>query len=331
VGPVRRVRSSAAGLVVVVAAAVLAGCGGSGSRTATPSVPAAAPGGYDVGRLEQTFVDTRRPTPANGDAPALPSRTLETVLLYPLAAGSAGAAGQPAPAAARGPFPLVVFGHGFTGSPAAYDNLLRAWVAAGYVVAAPSFPLSNGKAPGGPTQNDIVNQPGDVSFVITQVLSLARADGPLRGAVDPDHVGVAGHSMGAATVLGVVLHTCCHDDRVTAAVVLSGNEVPMPNGQFSGHDPTPVLFVHGDADDVVPYSAGRRAFADAVAPKFFVTLPGADHGGAFSGGTSPASGVVVRSTIDFLDRYLKGRDDGLARLRRDASLAGVASLEAIEK
>lgn len=314
---------------IAVAAAILVACGGSGRSAGAPSRPNPS-GGFAVGRLAQTFVDTRRPTPANGNAPGQPTRTLETELLYPVAVGSA-AAGQPAPVAPGGPFPLVVFAHGFTGSPAAYDGLIRAWAAAGYVVAAPAFPLSNGKAPGGPTPNDLPNQPGDVSFVITQVLLLAHGDGPLRGAVDPNHVGVAGHSMGGFTTLGVVLNTCCHDDRVTAAVVLSGSEVPFPGGSFTVRDPTPTLFVHGDADDVVPYSAGRRAFSDAVAPKYFVTLLGADHVGAFSGGTTPASGVVVRTTIDFLDRYLKGRADGLFRLRRDGTQAGVASLEAIEK
>jgi len=262
------------------------------------------------------LVDTRRPTPANGDAPAQSARTLETAVLYPVAGGT---------------FPLIVFAHGFTGSPAAYDGLLRAWAAAGYVVAAPTFPLTNGKAPGGPTPNDLPNQPGDVSFVITQILLLGQGDGPLHGAVDPDHIAVAGHSMGGFTTLGVVLNTCCHDDRVTAAIVLSGSEVPFPGGGFSVRQPTPILFVHGDADDVVAYGAGRRAFADAMAPKFFVTLPGADHTGAFSGGRGAASVVVVRTTVDFLDRYLKGRDDGLTRLRDDGTRPGLASLEAVER
>ncbi|MDQ6726314.1 MAG: hypothetical protein M3066_09165 [Actinomycetota bacterium] len=317
-------------LAAVLAAALLVGCGGSGGRTTTGS--AATPvGGFAVGRLAETFVDTRRPTPANGDVAAQPARTLVTTLLYPAAVGSA-AGGRPVPIAPGGPFPLIVFAHGFTGSPAAYDGLIRSWAAAGYVVAAPTFPLSNGMAPGGPTQNDLPNQPGDVSFVITQVLLLAHGDGPLRGAVDPGHMAVAGHSMGASTTLGVVLNTCCHDDRVTAAVVLSGNEIPLPNGQFTASDPTPTLFVHGDADEVVPYSAGRQAFADSAPPKFFVTLPGADHVGAFTGamtGTRPT--VVIRTTVDFFDRYLKGRADGLTRLRSDGTQPGVASLEAVER
>jgi len=317
-----------AGAAFLVVAMVAPACGGASNQRPAGDAPAGS-SSYGIGRLSRTFVDTRRPTPPNGDAPGQPARTLETALLYPTAA--AGADSQPPPVARGGPFPLVVFAHGFTGSPGAYDGLLRAWTSAGYVVAAPAFPLSNHDAPGGPSQNDFPNQPGDVTFLITQLLQMNNADGPLRGAIDPRRIALAGHSQGAATTLGVVLNACCHDDRVTAAVVLAGNEVPLPNGRFSVRDPTPVLFVHGDADDVVAYSAGRQAFADAVAPKFFVTLLGADHGTAYSGGKNPAAGVVVRTTLDFFDRYLRGRDDGLTRLRRDGGAAGVASLEAIER
>ncbi|HET7352621.1 MAG TPA: hypothetical protein VFJ11_01055, partial [Gaiellaceae bacterium] len=48
------------------------------------------------------------------------------------------------------PWPLVVFGHGFATTPFRYERLLRAWAAAGYLVAAPVFPLGNANAPGGP-------------------------------------------------------------------------------------------------------------------------------------------------------------------------------------
>jgi predicted dienelactone hydrolase len=67
-------------------------------------------------------------------------------------------------AAARtdGPFPLVVFGHGYAVTPAIYADLPRAWTRAGFVVAAPVFPLENAAAPSGPTENDLVNQPAAV-------------------------------------------------------------------------------------------------------------------------------------------------------------------------
>ncbi len=72
-----------------------------------------------------------------------------------------------------GGFPQIVFGHGFAVTPATYYLLLRAWARAGYVVAAPVFPKENAQAPGGPDESDLVNQPRDMSFVITCMLVAA--------------------------------------------------------------------------------------------------------------------------------------------------------------
>ena len=47
-------------------------------------------------------------------------------------------------------FPLIVFSHGFGASGPAYAFLLEMFVREGYVIAAPTFPLSSGGAPGGP-------------------------------------------------------------------------------------------------------------------------------------------------------------------------------------
>lgn len=69
----------------------------------------------------------------------------------------------------------------------------------------------------------------------------------------------------------------------------------------------------------------------AAAPKFFVTLLGTGHNEGYLGGTSAAAGVVRATTLDFFDRYLRGRGDALTRLRRDGAQAGVASIEAVEK
>lgn len=39
----------------------------------------------------------------------------------------------------------------------------------------------------------------------------------------------------------------------------------------------PIMVLHGDADDVVPFRLGRELFQAAPEPKQFVTLPGASH------------------------------------------------------
>ena len=103
-----------------------------------------------------------------------------------------------------GPFPLITFSHGWAGHPRKFTQLFEAWAEAGYVVAAPAFPLSNDQAPGGATSDDVTNQPGDISFVIDEVLAASEdAADPLYGAVDPDHIGTAGLSLGGVTTYGL--------------------------------------------------------------------------------------------------------------------------------
>jgi len=81
----------------------------------------------------EMFVDESRPTAAAGDQPARPVRPLRTVTYFPVG---------------QGRFPLIVFAHGNTvGHPDHYRVLLRSWVAAGYAVAAPIFPLSSTTRP----------------------------------------------------------------------------------------------------------------------------------------------------------------------------------------
>ena len=111
-----------------------------------------------------------------------------------------------------------------------------------------------------------------------------------------------------------------------AVVALTGL-VAGPGAHFAGIT-TPLLLEHGTADTTVPFSGSVNAYAAANPPKFFVTLIGQTHGSAFGGGTHPAEVVVERTTIDFLDRYLRGQPAGLARLAQDGTVPGVATLQA---
>jgi fermentation-respiration switch protein FrsA (DUF1100 family) len=73
-----------------------------------------------------------------------------------------------------------------------------------------------------------------------------------------------------------------------ARSVVRGNPVLLLFSYFSsytfatsqflaGYD-GPLLVIHGDADSIVPYSAGQQVFKDArAATGVFVTIPGADH------------------------------------------------------
>jgi dienelactone hydrolase len=217
-------------------------------------------------------------------------RPLETVVRYP-AGGSQ--------------HPLIVFAHGFALTPAAYDRLLTVWTEAGYVVAAPVFPLENANAPGGPTQSDLVNEPQDVSFVITRLLALdARPNGVLAGRIDPSQIAVAGHSDGAVAALAVAYGRRLRDPRLRAAIVMSGAALPWM-GPFSLRGP-PLLAVQGTADPLNSPTTTAAYFLRAHRPKFLLWLLGASHRPPYTS-QEPQLGIVERATVAFLDHYLRGR------------------------
>jgi dienelactone hydrolase len=282
-------------VLIRVFAVVATACAAATSTAASTTAP-----GLRVLRL----VDASRYAHFRNGAVA--RRTLVTYVRYPRA-GS-------------GPYPLVVFAHGFALTPAPYAPLLDAWARAGYVVAAPVFPVENANAPGGPDESDLVNQPADISFVITRLLT-----GPLHDLIDPRRIAVAGHSDGAETALAVAYADRFRDPRVDAAVILSGAQ--LPNERFTyGPARPPLLAVQGTADTINPRADTSSFFRLARAPKFLLWLLHAGHLPPYTT-DRPELTVVERVTTAFLDHTLgkgslkqlldAGRSSRLARLAAD--------------
>jgi fermentation-respiration switch protein FrsA (DUF1100 family) len=255
-------------------------------------------------------------------------RTLLTYVRYP-AIGSTGAVDVPnaPPARASGPFPLVVFGHGFAVTPSVYSHLLQSWARAGYVVAAPVFPLENANAPGGPDEADLVNQPADVSFVITRLLAEAAAPGRLSGLIDPGRIAVSGQSDGGETALAVAYDSRLRDPRVGAALILSGAKIPGLAGFTFPSGSPPLLAVQGTADTVNPLALTTEFFDSARRPKYLLRLIGAEHLPPYTA-EQPQLGIVERVTVAFMDRYLQHRRAELGRLHSLGTVPGLSSLTA---
>ncbi len=210
----------------LAAVTVVAGVLTAGAGITAPAVTATAPskarppkvaaiGKYAVGMRTETFVDSSRPTDANGDVPGTPTRTLLTAIYYPAQGAPTEKPVENAPPDTKNsPYPLILFSHGLGARGVYYENVIKTWVSAGYVVAAPDYPLSNANAPGGANFGravaDTKNQPADASFVIDQVIKLNKQKGGLGGIVDPKRIGASGHSLGGITTYGLAYSALLH-------------------------------------------------------------------------------------------------------------------------
>jgi dienelactone hydrolase len=311
-GQTGAVQRRALALLVALAAIVVGACGRSSSgdtARGAPTTPAAVPGNVEVVTRTETFVDTTRTTEEPNPAP---ERSLVTTIRYPDRGG---------------PYPLVVLAHGANGHPRKFVKLTTAWAEAGYVVAAPAFPNSNDEAPGGIAVEAYAHQPGDMSFVIDEVLALAAApDGPLAGRVDGDRIGVAGLSLGAASTYGVTFHACCRDERIDAAITMAGVLLPYTPGDYDLAG-VPLLILHGDADPELDIELDAGTYARAAPPKIFVTIHGGGHAEPFEDTVTPADSMVETATADFWDAYLGEQPGALDRLLTDAAVPGLTTVQ----
>jgi dienelactone hydrolase len=314
---------AAAGLWLADGAAPAAPSGPGASRIAAVA-PGSGPFAVGLRVLHLTDASRRIRLPGGGTAP----RTLTTYVRYPALGPSRSGDQTDAPASSStGPFPLIVFGHGFDVTPAIYARMLRAWAQAGFVVAAPVFPLANPAAPGGPTEADLINQPRDMSFVISTLeAQSATAGAPLQGLIDPARIAVAGQSDGGITAFAAAFNSRLRDRRVRAAVILSGAELSGAGGSNFPAGSPPLLVTQGTADPINPHAVSERLYARARRPKFLLRLLGAGHLPPYTSG-QPQLGIVERVTTAFLDLYLEQRGS-VASLRALGAVQGAATLAA---
>ena len=268
--------------------------------------------------------DPSRPTPARGPDAAHAGRSLPTTVFYPVA-GAASLADHPGAAPLHGSFPLVAFAHGFNVTPGTYEDLLHALAAAGYVVAAPLFPISASGLPGPAREDDLYQQPGDMSFVIS---SLQRAGGPggwLSGSLDPSLVAAVGQSDGGETVAGMLLIPADRDPRVRVAVILAG-QIPT----WAGFAPTsvPVLLEQGTADTINPPYLSEQLWGDLPPPKAYLTVYGYGHLPSVLGGL-PGPVTVRDTVVAFLDDVLLRRPGAARQFLRYGDTPGVTSLQLV--
>jgi predicted dienelactone hydrolase len=336
-GRARRLTAASCLAAVLGSGMPAAACSASGPAPARPASPAAAghitktahpprPGNPRIGVIGSYAVRDRtvrlvEAAHAGPDGGPVAARVLPTLVWFPAARTGA------APGPARGPFPLIAFAPGYLQCGDVYRPLLRTWASAGYVVAVLRFPRTNCDIGAAADEADLVNQPGDVSYVISRLAALsARRHGWLSGLIDQARIAVAGHSDGGDTVAAVAADTCCADHRVAAAIVLAGAEWPPLPGRYFPPASPPMLFVQGSADPINPPGASQQLYqADTTGPRYYLDVFGAGHLTPYEGDTAQER-LVARVTTEFLDRFVAGQPAARAAMARQASESRQAAL-----
>ncbi len=201
---------------------------------------------------------------------------------------------KPAGAAPEGGFPLVVFSHGFGGCNTQSVFLMEALASAGYLVVAPNHAdascgaarhaRSAGWRPEEPFQKaqawsdaTYKDRRADIEAVLQAVLSAKSFQGV---PVDTGRVGIAGHSLGGYTALGVAgAWASWKDPRIKAVLALSPYNTPFIAKGDLGHMNVPAMIQGGTLDFGISPTVRRTggAYDRSSGPKYYVEFQGAGH------------------------------------------------------
>ena len=230
----------------------------------SPSAKWLAVGPYEPQQAEMLFIDSSRATNANGAFAGAPQRSLPSAIWYPKNAS--------------GPYPLIVYSHGFTSSRDETKYLLAQLASHGYVVLAANYPLTSGSAPGGANANDVSNQPEDIAFLIDSILALSDSEKPFEGAIDQNRIGLMGLSLGGLTTSLATYHPRLREPRVKAAVSIAGPSEFLSKKFYDQSRVTiPFLMIAGSADRLILHNSNAAVIPRRVTNGSLLTIQGGNH------------------------------------------------------
>jgi predicted dienelactone hydrolase len=308
---------------------------------------------YEVGfhqmTLEYTDTDGRE-------------QSLEAAVWYPADAesteftysvGSRSYLAVDAEPSADGPFPLVIFNHGFNATEVQSLYLKESLAAEGYIVASVHFDdnlltgltdlfnlgnLQNGGGLDAYVHHVYENYFNTVRVpvagaLLDMMLEQNTDDASLFfGAIDAEAIAMGGHSFGGLTTLGLVggnSDATFHDPRIKAALLLSSPSYPFEKNYGNIH--IPIMSMRGELDILLNRPEDNFWYLnDDVNPPYFdLVLKNADHftfSETDSGkGWVPAAiaedkrlAVIIDYSLAFFDYYLKDNSEAVTTLNQTA-------------
>lgn len=241
---------------------------------------------------------------------------------------------------AMGPLPVILFSHGFHGCATQSRFLMRALADAGFLVFAPNHrdatcsggdahwtersavPFKDGGAWTAATYADRCE---DMQRLVRAIGSDARY-GPRA---DLAHIGLAGHSLGGYTVLGLAgAWPAWRLPHATAVLALSPYVQPfLIHDTLRGVD-LPTMLQGGTLDFGITPTLHKSmgAYEELHAPKYYVEFRGASHF-AWTDLGHAAHDSIVAYSVAFMKRYVKDdvhEDSALREQRADVALLRTA-------
>ncbi len=236
----------------------------------------------------------------------------------------------------KGRFPLLVFSHGNGGVRHQNISQVEHLAGHGYIVVSPDHTGNAGLTPlpsralpydRSGRRRSARARPRDVSFLITELLRRGGQPGSwLRDRLDPDRIGVLGHSFGGFTACRVA-----EMDRRVKAIL------PMTVA-YGRKTSVPMLLMLGDKDRTMGLAGNtvsRLYYESCGGPKHLVSLKRGGHfsftdmdyiapgfGDGVGGGeflpSRRAKTLVNAYSLAFFEHYLRGDADSGRFLRENA-------------
>jgi dienelactone hydrolase len=303
-------------------------------------------GEFHVAKLTQTYSDPDR---IETYAKSGGQRRLSVDLWYPQDA--------------KGTYPLVVFSHGTTGTKSSNISLYNELASHGYVVAAvdhayealyttfddgrtalidPGYvkQFSSENAHGDRQQSYSFYQQwmqirmGDLNFVIDTILAKAKGQDAeeVYHLVDPQEIGVAGHSLGGSAALGMGRLRTDVDAVISLEAPFMYDIQGTKDGEFVWNQtpyPTPVLNVYTQSwshlGEWKQYAKNFGLLSATSETAFNVYISGANHlsltdlalqspflttvlsGSPSTKNATTCLRIVNEVSLEFFDTYLKGK------------------------
>ena len=217
------------------------------------------------------------------------------------------------PISDEGPFPIVLFSHGFGGFRQA-NSLLAAGIASwGFVVASTDHlerGLANVALPGTHPGEDRDEEDLIAMIELLEFQNVSQG-GPFEGAIDAELVASTGHSAGAGASFGVL-----ENPKIDAVIGFAGT------GSATNESNKPVMLIAAAGDIAVTEERVREAFANLNGPKRVVIVAETGHNSF----TDQCPGIrelggLASLPLPIPDSLVRLGDDGCTELEYPAELS----------